>query len=84
MIKSDFGEVEIRGSKIVVMGELDHLITCLLREKALNENDIDEVVKQAKKHSEKSIEDEPVDFPKLKEALKRMVDEIFSEDEEED
>lgn len=61
MIKSNFGDISIKGEKVLIMTDLECLLNCLYRENILTKDEILDIVKDSFKSDEQiknELEDE--------------------------
>lgn len=73
MIKVDFGSIEYEGSKVCLMAEFTTIINQFLKEGIIDNDDLNECIKLAKKSDDELAEDTGID----KEVLKMILSKIF-------
>lgn len=73
MIKVDFGSIEYKGSKVRLMAEFTTIINQFLKEGVIDNDDLNECIKLAKKSDDELAEDTGMD----KEVLGMILSKIF-------
>lgn len=76
MIKVELGSIEYKGNKVCLMAEFTTIINEFLKEGIINNDDLDECIKLAKKFDDELYEDTGIDKEMLGMILSKLFDSI--------